>query len=72
MSVPDFSGPVLRAETCTVTFLAVTGEVATMNLSGLESVLVQHEVDHLDGRVYVQYLSKTKRDFIRKKLARLK
>ncbi|MGA0170125.1 MAG: peptide deformylase, partial [Pseudomonadales bacterium] len=39
-----------------------------LNAEGLLAVCIQHEIDHLDGRLFVDYLSSTKRQMIRKKL----
>ena len=52
----------------TVTALGRDGEPFTCELEGLEAVCLQHEIDHLDGKLFVDYLSPLKRQRIRKKL----
>ena len=44
------------------------GDPFELNAEGLLAVCIQHEIDHLDGRLFVDYLSSTKRQMIRKKL----
>ncbi len=70
LSVPGFEGKVTRAESCTVFYQDLEGQHLVMYLTGMDAIVVQHEVDHLLGVVYVQHLGKVKRDFIRKKLAK--
>lgn len=72
LSVPGFFEEVERAETIKVTALDRNGEPFTRELDGLDSVCVQHEIDHLNGKVFVDYLSRVKRSRIRKKLLKAK
>ena len=68
LSVPGIVGPVSRAERITVSALNRDGESFQLDASELLSVCIQHEVDHLNGKVFVDYLSRLKRDRIRKRL----
>jgi peptide deformylase len=68
LSVPGFYDKVERAETVMVTALDRDGMRFTINASGMLGVCIQHEMDHLDGRVFVEYLSPLKANRIRNKL----
>ena len=72
LSVPGFFEPVERAELIQVTALDRDGQQFTTEVDGLESVCIQHEVDHLNGKVFVDYLSRLKQSRIRKKLLKAK
>ena len=68
LSVPGFYELVSRAETIRVRALNRDGEVFELEADGLLAVCIQHEIDHLDGKLFVDYLSSLKRQRIRKKL----
>ncbi len=68
LSVPDVFAPVTRAQSIVVRALNTQGERFEMQADGLLSVCIQHEIDHLDGKVFVDYLSRLKQDRIRKRL----
>lgn len=68
LSVPGFYELVERAERATVRALGRDGEALEMATEGLLAVCIQHECDHLDGKLFVDYLSGLKRQRIRKKL----
>lgn len=68
LSVPGFYEPVTRPDSIKVTALNQEGQPFELNAEGLLAVCIQHEIDHLDGRLFVDYLSSTKRQLIRKKL----
>jgi peptide deformylase len=68
LSVPGIYETVSRAETITVRALDEKGETFTLNAEGLLSVCIQHEMDHLLGKVFVEYLSQLKQTRIRAKL----
>ena len=70
LSVPGFHETVRRAERIRVTALGRDGEPFTLEAEGLLSVCIQHECDHLEGKLFVDYLSSLKRGRIRKKLAK--
>ena len=68
LSVPGFYEEVERAEHIQVRYLDRDGQTQEREFTGLLAVCVQHEVDHLDGRLFVDYLSEAKRQRIRKRL----
>jgi len=68
LSVPGFYEPVSRAETIGMRALNRDGEPFELEADGLLAVCIQHEVDHLEGKLFVDYLSTLKRQRIRKKL----
>ena len=68
LSVPGFFEPVSRYEQVKVRALNEQGEPFEADLEGLLAVCVQHECDHLEGKLFVDYLSNLKRTRIRKKL----
>jgi peptide deformylase len=68
LSVPGVFELVERAEHIRVGFLNLDGEIIELDADGLLAVCIQHEMDHLDGKLFVDYLSRLKRDRIRKKL----
>lgn len=68
LSVPGFYETVSRPERISVTALDKDGESFTIEPEGLLAVCIQHEVDHLDGKLFVDYLSPLKRKRIRSKL----
>lgn len=68
LSVPGYYEKVKRAEKIRVRALGLDGEEFEEEMDGLLAVCVQHEIDHLDGKLFVDYLSNLKRQRIRKKL----
>ena len=68
LSVPGFYEEVERAEHVKVSFLDRDGIEQNLDAHGLLAVCIQHEMDHLDGKLFVDYLSEAKRTRIRKKL----
>ena len=68
LSVPGYYEEVERAEHIRVRFLDRDGVEQEMEAEGLLAVCIQHEMDHLEGKLFVDYLSETKRQRIRKKL----
>ena len=68
LSVPGFYETVNRPQKVEVTALDRNGEHFTKELSGLLAICLQHEIDHLDGKLFVDYLSPLKRQRIRNKL----
>ncbi len=71
LSVPGETGMVTRAARCTVTYLDLDGTPQTVRAEGLKAVALQHECDHLDGKLFVDYLSRLKRNVIKKKMLKL-
>ena len=68
LSVPGVYADVKRAEQVTVRAQDTDGNVFEEQLEGLHAVCIQHEMDHLLGRLFVDYLSPLKRNMVRKKL----
>lgn len=72
LSVPGYFEEVERSEHIKVAFLDRDGNETEMVAEGLLAVCIQHEMDHLDGKLFVDYLSEAKRTRIRKKLLKEK
>ncbi len=68
LSVPGIYEPVTRAERVTVRAQGLDGEAFELLADGLLAVCIQHEMDHLEGKVFVQYLSPLKQNRIKSKL----
>jgi len=68
LSVPGYYDKVTRAERVRVRALGRDGVSFEMAAEGLLAVCIQHEIDHLDGKLFVDYLSSLKRQRVRKKL----
>jgi peptide deformylase len=68
LSVPGYYEEVERAEHIRVRYLDRDGKEQENEFEGLLAVCIQHEIDHLDGKLFVDYLSEAKRQRIRKKL----
>ena len=72
LSIPGEAEDVDRAAIVTVKFLDVEGQEQTLRCDELLAIAVQHEVDHLDGTVFVDHVSTLKRELIRKRMKKLK
>ncbi len=70
LSVPEYYAPVKRAESIKITALDEQGEIYELEADGLLAVCIQHEMDHLAGKVFVDYLSRLKQDRVKKKLVK--
>ena len=70
LSVPGFYEKVRRAEHIRVRTQDENGAVSEFEAEGLEAVCIQHEMDHLEGKLFVDYLSNLKRNRIRSKLVK--
>ena len=68
LSIPGFYETVCRPRRISVTALDREGASFTRELDGLLAICLQHEIDHLDGKLFVDYISSLKRQRIRKKL----
>ncbi|HAD08237.1 MAG TPA: peptide deformylase [Porticoccaceae bacterium] len=71
LSVPGFREAVTRPERVRIRALDRQGEAMDVEATGLLAVCIQHEIDHLDGKLFVDYLSPLKRQRIRKKLEKI-
>jgi len=67
LSIPEYYEDVERPATCRIRYLDRSGETVEAEAEGILAVCMQHEVDHLDGRLFIDYLSRLKRDRITKK-----
>ena len=67
LSIPEFYYDVERPSEVTVKFFTETGEEVTRHATGRLAVCMQHEIDHLDGVLYIDYLSRLKRDRVLKR-----
>ena len=70
LSIPGIFADVTRADTVTVRYLDREGRERELTTDGLLAVCIQHEIDHLDGKLFIDYLSPLKREMVRKKLAK--
>jgi len=70
LSVPGIYEKVTRAEHVKVRAQGLDGQVFEREAEGLLAICIQHEIDHLDGRVFVEYLSRLKQERIRSKLVK--
>jgi len=68
LSVPEVYAEVERAEQVTISTQDPDGKAYTFEADELLAVCIQHEIDHLDGKIFVDYLSRMKQERIRKKL----
>jgi peptide deformylase len=68
LSVPEAYETVVRADTVTIKAVNRDGEPFEFSAEGLRATCVQHEIDHLDGKLFVDYLSNLKRERIKKRL----
>ncbi|MEC9375615.1 MAG: peptide deformylase [Pseudomonadota bacterium] len=70
LSVPDIYEPVDRAENILVGALDRNGRTIESSAEGLLAVCIQHEIDHLNGKLFVDYLSQLKRQRLRKRIVK--
>ena len=68
LSVPDYSADVKRYEKVTVKAQNKEGKNLEFTTDGIHAVIMQHEIDHLDGTLYIDRISKLKRNMYRKKI----
>ena len=72
LSVPNQFAEVNRPSKCEVEYLDYNGNKQLLKAEGLLATCIQHEMDHLEGILFIDYLSKLKRSMIVKKLSKLK
>ena len=72
LSVPDQFAEIERPNTCEVEYLDYNGKKQILNADGLLATCIQHEMDHLEGILFIDYLSKLKKSMIIKKLSKIK
>jgi peptide deformylase len=72
LSLPDQFGEVDRPSTCEVEYVDYNGNKKILKANGLLSTCIQHEIDHLEGILFIDHLSKLKKSMIIKKLSKIK
>jgi len=72
LSVPDQFAEIERPNTCDVEYLDYDGKKKLLKTDGLLATCIQHEMDHLEGILFIDYLSKLKKSIIIKKLSKIK
>ena len=72
LSVPDQFAEIERPNTCEVEYLDYDGKKKLLKADGLLATCIQHEMDHLEGILFIDYLSKLKKSMIIKKLSKIK
>jgi peptide deformylase len=72
LSVPDQFAEIERPNTCEVEYLDYNGKKQILKADGLLATCIQHEIDHLEGILFIDYLSKLKKSMIIKKLSKIK
>ena len=72
LSVPNYFAEVERPKKCEIKYLDYNGKKKFLKIDGLLATCIQHEMDHLEGILFIDYLSKLKKSMIIKKLSKLK
>ena len=72
LSVPNQFAEIDRPSTCIIEYLDFYGKKKILNVEGLLATCIQHEMDHLEGILFIDYLSKLKKSMIIKKLSKQK
>ena len=72
LSLPGYFGKIYRPASVKVRYIDKLGESRIKNFTGLEATCIQHEVDHLNGILFVDYLSKLRKQIIFRKLKKYK
>ena len=71
LSIPDYYAEVERPARVTVNYLDRDGKACTMEADGMLATCVQHEIDHLNGVLFIDHISKLKRDMVIRKFTKL-
>ena len=71
LSIPDTFIEIERPKVCEVEYIDINGKVKNLKCDGLLSTCIQHEINHLDGKLIIDHLSKLKKDFIIKKISKI-
>ncbi len=72
LSIPDTFIEIERPKICEVEYIDIDGKIKNLKCDGLLSTCLQHEINHLDGKLIIDHLSKLKRDLIIKKISKTK
>ncbi len=70
LSIPNQFAEIERPESCRVEYLDLNNQIKEIEVSGLLSTCIQHEIDHLNGVLFIDYLSKLKKNIIIKKVTK--
>ncbi len=71
LSIPDVQIEIERPSTCTVRYIDKSGKAQELNAGGLLATAIQHEIDHLDGKLIIDYASRLRREMIVRKFKKL-
>lgn len=71
LSIPDYYADVERPAGCTVEYLDREGKKQSLETSGIMSTCIQHELDHLDGKLFIDHISSLKRNMVVKKFTKI-
>jgi len=72
LSIPDTFIEIERPKICEVEYINIDGKITNLKCDGLLSTCLQHEINHLDGKLIIDNLSKLKRDLIIRKISKVK
>ena len=72
LSIPDTFIEIERPKICEIEYIDINGKLKNLKCEGLLSTCLQHEINHLDGKLIIDHLSKLKRDIIIKKISKFK
>ena len=72
LSIPETFIEIERPKVCEVEYIDINGKIKNLKCDGLLSTCLQHEINHLDGKLIIDHLSKLKRDIIIKKISKTK
>ena len=72
LSIPETFIEIERPKICEVEYIDKKGEKKNLKCAGLLSTCIKHEINHLDGKLIIDHLSKLKKDFIIKKISKIK
>ena len=72
LSIPETFIEIERPKICEVEYIDETGSKKNLECDGLLSTCIQHEINHLDGKLIIDHLSKLRKDFIIKKISKIK
>ena len=72
LSIPDTFIEIQRPKICEVEYIDLDGKIRIQEFDGLLSTCIQHEINHLDGKLIIDHLSKLKKDMIIKKISKIK
>ncbi len=71
LSIPDYYAEVERPGSVTVTYVDIDGKTRELQADGMMATCLQHEIDHLNGVLFIDHLSKLKRDMVVRKFKKL-